>query len=81
MKAYPRRHSGWQLQNAGSECAACDRVATEAVRIENDYMRGNDEVVKVCARHGDISRRNIRQLCAHIWTKAGFVARKQGATA
>jgi len=52
MSKYPRI-SGTEKRpkNTAAICDWCDEIGKYKLTIENDYMRGNDDVVWACETH------------------------------
>lgn len=67
---YPCIGGETHMPNCKDQCEACGNPATHSVRVQFDYMRGNDEFYLVCQRHLGIARARLGQFFAHVKTKA-----------
>lgn len=77
MRDYPSIGESGPLSHHGLECMACSKQATHRVRVQFDYMRGNDEVYVCCARHRRIAGEKLGRFLRHVETKAVFVGQKE----
>ena len=55
------------------QCEACSNNAVASMRVQYSYMRGEDEVFWVCAKHIRIAKQNIHRFLAHCETKDSFI--------
>lgn len=79
MSKYPC-YGGDSVLSKGvsAECECCSMAATHSVRIQGDYMRGNDDFYNVCPRHLKMAIKETSRMVAHYRTKGKHLAK--GAT-
>jgi hypothetical protein len=54
-RSYPRIGSE-RTRDVKGLCDCCERRAEVVLVIQEDYMRGNDEVMKLCGIHASFAR-------------------------
>jgi hypothetical protein len=69
MAKYPCYGGETHIPKCTEQCEACDKPATHSLRVQFDYMRGDDENYLVCHRHLEIGRKKIKQFLAHVESK------------
>lgn len=78
MAKYPNINSVSYRPAPKDECSCCDNPATHVVRVEWDYMNGNDTFEPTCQRHAGIARQKPGMYFAHMRTKKSFVSKGSG---
>jgi hypothetical protein len=77
-RKYPRLGSLSKSDRVrNKECDCCDQKATHLIDVQWDYMRGNDDVAKVCDRHAKLARVNFDKMMAHMRSKESYLNRKK----